>query len=472
MKKIITMLATVLIMSSMLFACTPPLYTEVDLDKYMEEVLGNTELNADASYTGNLVIGCNEEISENTILETFISEFNKKYPNITVSVKKYASSGYVNSLININATAIQTGKYTDMPDVFWMGNNNIPKFDALDMLMPINYFEKNDENFSFDSLVDIMLETCEYKDNTYLMPRDYNQVTMYINESIFEDADIALPPMDRQMTFDELIALCEQIKGLKTSNGDNIYPLDIPWNWDPVLWPVLKGNGGEVVKSVDGEIVSAINSDATFETYKMIKELQLDGYSAPMGGAANMFAMGRAAMTMHSRPTMPDILDRGYVTKMNAIPVPQFSENYYVGSGCSGYAMYKHSSNTTESWLFLKSMVSQESQNAFSATGSGIPVLKTLLENENAMYKQFTKTGMVSNFNHNAFIYGMGVYACTTDDYKKLVPYASVEGVSNAFEESISNCLQATNQMNYLSDINGLLKFIKACEKKINQELV
>lgn len=472
MKKIITTLLSIVVCLGLCVGCVPTKPPE-NLDTYMQSVVSKIDFSADENYTGKLVIACNEEPSELTIINTFINKFKQKYPKIEVKLEKFASNSYFQSLKSLNSTAIQTNNYDNMPDIFWMSTTEIPEFDSLELVMPINYINAKDDGFSTDKLLKTMVDTSTFNENLYMMPRDYNQVTMYINEAIFEQAGVALPPMDRPMTKAELYAMCEKLKGLKTAGGNTIYPLDITWNWDPIMWPVLKGNGGEVIKLEGNKAVSAIDSTQTYETYKEIKEMQINGYLSQAGkGATETFVIGQAAMTMHSRPTMPDMLSKGYVKKLNAIPVPQFAEDYYVGAGCSGYGMYKHANNLTESWLFLKSVVTEEFQNAFCETGSGIPVLKDLLTAENAAYKNYTADGMVASFNHNAFIYGNDTSAvCTSDDYKKLLPYKAISAVDKAFKDSILNCLIGTNASNYTSPKTGIPKFIKASDTLIKKEL-
>ena len=73
--------------------------------------------------------------------------------------------------------------------------------------------------------------------------------------------------------------------------------------------------------------------------------------------------------------------------------------------GCSGYGMTTACPESKKEavWDFLKYIVSVDGQNAFSAAGSGIPSIKALAEDPNAVFKQYlVKEGYHPN--HNAFI--------------------------------------------------------------------
>ena len=77
----------------------------------------------------------------------------------------------------------------------------------------------------------------------------------------------------------------------------------------------------------------------------------------------------------------------------------------YIGMGCSGYGMTTACPEEKKEavWDFLKYIVSVDGQNAFSAAGSGIPCLKALAQNPNAVFKQYLVTDDYYP-NHEAFI--------------------------------------------------------------------
>lgn len=474
MKKFLIALLCLLLIGAMFSGCVAT-RNEDEEEAELQEILNSVDFDADSSYKGTLNIAMNEEPSEISIMNTFVEEFNKQYPNIKVKITNYASSGYFGSLSSLHAAALNSGNFSGLPDVFWTAQDTSIEQSELGMLMPISLFDEKDDSFTFDSLVNSMVEACTVGDRIYMMPRDYNQVTTYVNVELFENTtglDID-DYLDHAMTVEEMEEIMKLFEGKTNEKGEPLYAFDIYWNWESILWPLVKSNGGELIEvTEDGAVSAALESQETFEAYRKVKEWAMKNYITPLGSAScAMFANGRAAFATHSRPVMSDLLGYGNIQTLQAIPFPQLGEEYWVGAGSSGYGMYRYAAHPTEAWLFLKSIVSQASQNAFCASGAGVPILKDMISDKNSSFMTYTGEHLALNFNNAAFIYKYDTNSCTPMDYKKHLPVSSLTSVMNYFQESIVNAVNYTTAQNYTDKERGIWRYLRSCDANVNNQI-
>ncbi|MCI8595389.1 MAG: extracellular solute-binding protein [Clostridia bacterium] len=451
-------------------------FDEEELDKVMNEVLDTVDFTADESYAGTLRIVTNQEPDQITIMNALLGGFKKKYPSITVDYKNYPSAGYKDTLTNMNSACTLNGKYDTFPDVFWASNTDVTEYQSLDMLMPVDYFDGRDDSFDFGNLVKIMVDDCKVGEHVYLMPRDSDRMVMYYNKDFLAKAGVSEEELhpDRALTKSEFLALMEKCTGVKNDDGKDVSALDAFWNWESLLWPLLHAYGGSVVKEENGVTTSALNSPETLETYKFIKELNIKGYMTE-GGTGNYwrFKNKLSVFLFGVRATLTDLAAN--VSNIGVVPMPNLHDDesrYFVGTGCSGYAMYRHAANPTAAWLFQKYVASEEGQNAISATGNNIPVLKKLFDDENAVWRNVTVNGDAS-FNHDAYIYKYDTASLTAQTgYRELIkPITAIKEVSKAFEDSIKYVLQNTTADDYLDEKNGIPKFLRSYHRDINNAI-
>ena len=100
-------------------------------------------------------------------------------------------------------------------------------------------------------------------------------------------------------------------------------------------------------------------------------------------------------------------------------------------------------------------MASEAGQNAFCTTGNGVPSNESLLFDENAAWRNLAgaELSLLTNFNHDAFVYAWDTAACTLQDFKLLVDVvAAREPVAQEVSEVMTVCLSSSNST-YQTDI-------------------
>lgn len=416
----------------------------------IDEAVKSINLDADSNYQGSLLIAISGQESEINTINALVSAFNEQYPYITVKINQYPLDGYYGSIRNNASYAFSKGEYGAMEDVFWFAQDYLDVLYDLNILFPLGKIIEKDDSFDLSSLMDESVSVSEIDGTLYLMPRDYNQVVMYFNQEIFDAAGVDYPTA--KMSKDDFMTMLSELKtGLEKSDATNGYGVpyktavkylvDVNSCWDSWCWPLIKQFGGEVINA-NGE--SALNSQETKNAVYFWKQLKDLGYfeKCQTTNSGVNFRMQQSAVYFQARACLSDLLTttkqvKG-VKKLGVTAIPQFGTNYAVGGGSSGYGMYKYAVNKTAAWLFLKFVVSEAGQNAFSKTGNCVPVLKSLITDENAAWRTYTHENLGSAFDNDAFVYMAGSANSpfsSTRDFYKYIP--------NNIQSDVLMCIQS-----------------------------
>ena len=464
MKKLVCVLFSLILLVAGLSGCMTKI-NEDDIGKGNEGFvgeIGSGDLPSD--FAGELSVACTNADSERAAMEAFIESFNKKYPNITVTPTYLEAGTYISRIANVARAASSLGRHDEMYDVFWLAQDYVNGLYEIDACQPLDEVIEADDEVSKEDFVDLSVEVSQVNGKMYMMPRDYNQVVMYYNKDIFEAAGVA-EPYDG-MPGDEFVDMLAQLRAnLANSTATNEYGLkysDMPFLidgnvcWDSFCWPLLKNFGAQIVDE-EGEVV--FDSEETRECISFWKNLIDEGYACTVstgksaGGA--QFMLQNAAILFQSRASLSNILNRVPedeiygVPNLGAVSVPNFSGgDYAVGGGASGYSIYPHTSNAKEAWAFVKHIVSVEGQNAYAATGNGVPVLKSLLEEDSAVWITWAEENIGPNFNHDAFVYEMDSVT-STREFFAFIPVAAQNSVVACIDEAFTNAIAQLTQSGF-----------------------
>lgn len=484
MKKFIGLILSAVMCLTMLFAAGCGLIEKETTDDEEKaeimKLLEDVDLNIDSSYQGTLKILYQNIPSETKVIDALLDAFSEEYPNIKIVRQPTVESNYLSLLPTQHNTAYRTKDFSAMPDVLWTTNEVFAGWIEKDMLMPVNYFDEKDENFSAqDTFVETMLQDSTLGTKLYMFPRDYDQIVMYYNRKLLKLAGVSEDriPADRALTHDEFDKLLRDIRagfeGMEGKNPENnrdysqVRSLDAIWAWGSLCWPTLKSFGGSVIAE-DGSVQFNTEENIAAATY--LRELVKDELTFGSGSTKHAnFINQLTALCFETRAVLTDLIDRtvdgvpGILPEdLGVAPMPNLGneDNYAIGAGCSGYSMYRYAENPTEAWAFLKFMASEKGQNAFCSTGNGIPSNKNMLFAENAVWRNLTGEEFkdLKNFNHDAFVYKWDTAACTLQDFKlRIDVIAAREPVAKKMTEVMENCLRSKDAT-YKEDIKNAFK--------------
>lgn len=349
---------------------------------------GPIDLNIDKNISAKIRVGIQQSESEKQIVSAFAGEFKKSYPNVKIEIVEM-SGNYTETLIS----AVSVG---DVPDVLWVRDEDVTYYAANDILLNLDaYLEKSGFNASdyYQSMLD--LGKINQRGSQYMLPRDYNKIIVYYNKDYLKTAGVEkgseLYPHD-DWTYDQFLKLCETLKK-KLPVG--VYPVDAMLTWAPIYNTYVRTFGGYLMDK---------NGKPAFDSANAVKGLDaLDylfksGYTInPANKTEDLFLSRKSAMWFSTRPSISNIEAMGI--EYDAVSFPFIGDKGYIGTGASGYAVSTYSKNKALSFLFVESMLSKASQEAFSKTGNAVPVRKDLATNG----KWLECPNDILFFNHYAF---------------------------------------------------------------------
>lgn len=456
----------------------PPEDDITAFDAETQAIIDGINYAADGTYQGNLSIRVVNVQSEKDTINQFVAAFKQQYPNINVT---------------INSNALMDNYYDNLPkafsngqlqDIFWLAQDHVdtlcykqknfgkPEGGGDDvylpeMFVPLSALDEKDNSIDFETdLAAGALSVSEFRGQMFMLPRDYNQVVMYYDKDWFDIAGVQYPSATTPMTGAEFKQMLINLRnGLKNSNQQmasgvtyaNYFSADNPvadvnMLWDSFAWPLIKSFGGQVIDS-NGEV--KFNSDQTFNAINYMNGLKKLNLVNTTGQPDTDFKQQKTAVMFHSRAVLTNILAQldgaswGPINNLAVAPVPNFGGTYSVGAGASGYAISRNAQDKTAAWLFLKFVVGQIGQQAFGATGNGVPVRNDLLTGAGAataMWKNpYGLTGLASDFNHDVFIANMNA-ATTTRDYFQYAPISAQSDIQRAIETAFDYITQSNDE--------------------------
>ncbi len=349
------------------------------------------DVNLDVNTSATLKMGIMDDASEKKTAQAFIDKFNETYKNIKVEIETISGDYMQAMLSRIKAKTV--------PDIFWVGDNNISYFAEKKLLLNLDrYIEAAQFDTSAYYTSMIKLGQKNQNGSQYMLPRDYNKVVCMYNKDLLEDAgvtkDSPLYPND-DWTYEEFLALCAH---LRANLDSSVYPVDAMLAWPPVFNSFIRSFGGELM-SIDGK--PAFNTEEAKQGMQVMKELLDKRYTLnPINKTEDVFLAGKAAMWFTVRPSVSNCMAANL--NINVASFPKVGEHAYIGAGTSGYGISRSTSHPNEAWALLSFMLSRDGQEAFSTTGNAVPVLRELASDEDAVWK--TIPDSEPRFNHSAFV--------------------------------------------------------------------
>lgn len=350
-------------------------------------------VNLPTDTAANLTMGVLDDASEKESANAIIKEFNKKYPNIKITLDPISGNYTQGLLARINSGTV--------PDILYVGDDNVSYFAEKRLLLNLDEHMKA-ANFDMSLYYESMMKLGQKNQNgsQYMMPRDYNKVVCYYNKDLLSQAGIEkgsdLYPTD-DWTYEDFLALCKELREGGRLASD-VFPVDAMLAWPPVFNAFIRSYGGELM-SKDGR--PAFNSEGAKKGLEAMRDLLQKRYTInPLQKSEEIFNSGKAVMYFAVRPILSNL--EAANLNYDVVSFPKIGEIGYIGAGTSGYGISRSTRKSNEAWAFLAFMMSKEGQQAFSKSGNAVPVLKELATATDAIWR--TIPDSQARFNHNAFI--------------------------------------------------------------------
>ena len=402
MKKFLAIIMLLALTITMLFSCGPKPNPDPDTDKKV----GNFEV-PEVGYDGSEVtITFYHTMGSNLtdVLDPYIAEFNKLYPNIHVVHSKIGGYDDVRDQIS---TEITTGAqpniaycYPDHVALYNLAGSVITLDNLINSTIEVTRADGSKETLGLtkDQIADFIEgyynEGRQFGDGLmYTMPLSKSTEVLYYNATFFAKHNLTPPT-----TWNEMEELCKKIK--------EIDPKSIPLGYDSEAnWFItMCEQYGSPYTSASGDHF-LFDNETNREFVKKFREWYQKGYltTQKIYGAytsglftstnevKSYMSIGSSAGATHQRPTAN--ADGSYPFDVGIATIPQVSETNkkVISQGPSLCIFKKANQNPQEvvaSWLFVKYLTTTvEFQAEFSMASGYVPVIKSVSENET--YKAF-----------------------------------------------------------------------------------
>lgn len=402
MKKFLAIIMLLALTMTMLFSCGPKPTPDQDTDKKV----GNFEV-PEGGYDGSEVtITFYHTMGSNLtdVLENYIAEFNKLYPNIHIVHTKIGGYDDVRDQIS---TEITTGAqpniaycYPDHVALYNLAGSVITLDSLINSTVEVTRADGTKETLGLtkDQIADFIEgyynEGKQFGDGLmYTMPLSKSTEVLYYNATFFAEHNLTPPT-----TWEEMEELCKKIK--------EIDPKSIPLGYDSEAnWFItMCEQYGSPYTSATGDHF-LFDNETNREFVKKFREWYQKGYltTQKIYGAytsglftstnevKSYMSIGSSAGATHQRPTAN--ADGSYPFDVGIATIPQVSETNkkVISQGPSLCIFKKANQNPQEvvaSWLFVKYLTTTvEFQAEFSMASGYVPVIKSVSENET--YKEF-----------------------------------------------------------------------------------
>ncbi len=345
------------------------------------------------------------------VLETYIAEFNKLYPNIHIV---HTSLGNYDDVRDQIATEITVGS---QPNIAYCYQDHVAMYNLAMAVQPLDELIDSTATVTrADGTTETLGLTAEQKADfvpgyyaegsmfgdglMYTLPMSKSTEVLYYNKTFFEENNLTVPT-----TWDEMEAVCAQIKAI----DPNSIPLgyDSEANWFITMCEQLQS---PYTSATDPHFL--FDNDTNKEFIKKFNEWYKKGYltTQTLYGAytsglftstdevKSYMSIGSSAGANYQRPAAN--ADGTYPFEVGITTIPQADpENRKVISQGPSLCIFKkdNQQEVIASWLFVKYLTTTvEFQAEFSMASGYVPVLKSV--SENPVYADFLASADGGNY--------------------------------------------------------------------------
>ena len=323
------------------------------------------------------------------VLDDYIPEFNKIYPNITIEHEQVGSYDDVRTQIS---TEINVGA---QPNIAYCYPDHVALYNMAGAVVQLdNLINSTEEGIGLtdeqkaDFIQGYYNEGKQFGDDLmYTMPLSKSTEVLYYNKTFFDEHNLQLPK-----TWAEMEALCARIK--------EIDPDCIPLGYDSEAnWfiTMCEQYGSPYTSAEEGNHF-LFNNDTNKSFVKMFREWHKKGYVTTQeiygGYTSGLFveqvetnsymSIGSSAGATHQRPAKD--AEGNYPFEVGITTIPQVNANNpkVISQGPSLCIFGKENpQEVIASWLFVKFLTTTVGfQAEFSMASGYVPVIKSVGDNQ------------------------------------------------------------------------------------------
>ena len=348
-------------------------------------------------------------VRQTDIYKQAIEEFQKLYPNITVTLRLYTNYGDIYNDVITNISTQTTPNvcitYPDHIATYLTGNNTVVPLDQLfsDERYGLGGSQVLFDSPSQDQIVGQFLDECRLNGHYYAVPYMRSTEACYVNKTFVEDLGFTLP---ETLTWNfvwevsEAAAATQDSQGVYGLNGQQVLIPFLYKSTDNMMIQMLRQLGAGYSTS-SGEIqlfndtttgllldIASHTSTGAFSTFK------ISGYPANFLNAGQcVFAIDSTAGAtwMGSDAPLMDIAQEEIMDfETEVMMIPQFDpENPQMISQGPSICIFNKDNpqEVLASWLFTQYLLTDSVQISYSQTEGYVPV--TTRAQNNPQYQDY-----------------------------------------------------------------------------------
>ena len=332
---------------------------------------------------GGLLLGCSSARSKdgtvavtfwhgmesgvnNEVLEAKIAEFERRHPRIHIDAQVYGAADQLGPKLDA-AVAGQTP-----PDLLWWAPAFFPRYAEAGVLRSLDDLIAQDPDFHRDDVYGFLWELGSYGGHVYATPFSVNNLAVYYNKKMFEEAGIGAVPRD----WDELRASARKltrgkVRGFQIPIGTSEWTV---WTWQCFLWQ----GGGEVL-SPDGT-KAAFNTAAGVRALDFWRGLMAEGSASfsetDAGYKTDDFLAGRVAMMINGPWNYP-LLQSQRAVAVGVFALPGGERLATNAGGESLFLFRSQPEREQAAWEFMKFVMSADFQVDWALRSGYLPVSRS-----------------------------------------------------------------------------------------------
>lgn len=407
------------------------------------------------------------------VLNLYIEEFNKLYPNIHVQHEQVGSYDDVREQISTEITV------SAQPNIAYCYPDHVALYNLAGVVATLDNLIESDITVTrADGSTEVLGLTDEQKADfieayynegkqfgdglMYTMPFSKSTEVLYYNKTFFDEHKLQLPT-----TWDELEALCAKIKAIDPESIPLGY--DSEGNW---FITMCEQYGSDYTSATGDHYLFDNETNRSF--VKKFREWYQKGYLTTQtlygsytsglftaeSGTRSYMSIGSSAGATHQRPTAS--ADGTYPFEVGIATIPQVnaSTKKVISQGPSVCIFKKDNpQEVVASWLFVKFLTTSVSfQAEFSMASGYVPVLKSV--SENPEYAKF-----IANADGGKYISALSAKVCLEQESAYYTSPA-FNGSSTARDQVgalLAKCLTADDG----GDVDAMIK--KAFKEAIDE---
>ena len=329
------------------------------------------------------------------VLDAFIAEFNKLYPNITVKHEQVGGYEDVRDQIKTELTVGNQPNiaycYPDHVALYNVAKAVVTLDDLIASDITVTRADGTTETLGLtaeqqaDFIEGYYNEGKEFGDGKmYTLPFSKSTEVLYYNKTFFEENNLSVPT-----TWDELEAVCKKIKEIDPTSIPLGY--DSESNWFITMCEQL----GTDYTSATGEHYLFDNAEnkafvkrfrewyqKEYVTTQEIYGAYTSGLFTATTGQRSYMSIGSSAGAKHQRPAANDKGEYPFEVGIATIPQVDANNPKVISQGPS-VCIFKDANpqEVVASWLFVKFLTTNVNfQAAFSDASGYVPVLKSVAD--------------------------------------------------------------------------------------------